>query len=282
MRQILVPVDFSNNSYSALFYATQLFKRIPCKFYILNTFEVNTPVFTSRIDTDKGAQLYKKLRANSVDQLKVILHKIKRDTEGLGHHFETVSISKNLLETIQKTVDVQDIDLIVMGTKGATGASKIFMGSNTIKVINTIKECPVMMVPEDFEFENIKNIAFPTDYKRFYLEKELLPIHSISKIFKATIHLIHIRTEEMLNELQEYNLKALKKGLSTLPIKSYQISKLNNKTDSIQNFIEQFDIQLLVMINYKHSFMESITKEPIIKKIGFYPNIPFLVIPDAS
>ena len=39
---------------------------------------------------------------------------------------------------------------------------------------------------------------------------------------------------------------------------------------------------MLVMVNYKHSFIESILNEPVVKKIGFQPMVPFLVIPSFS
>ena len=60
MRHILVPTDFSKNAYDALFYTTRLFKKEECTFYILNTFEIRTPVFTSRVYTGRGRDLYEK------------------------------------------------------------------------------------------------------------------------------------------------------------------------------------------------------------------------------
>ena len=52
------------------------------------------------------------------------------------------------------------------------------------------------------------------------------------------------------------------------------------KVNEINDFIEELKIDMLVMVNYKHSFIENIINEPVIKKIGFHPIIPFLVIPD--
>ncbi|MAQ76379.1 MAG: hypothetical protein CL613_08615 [Aquimarina sp.] len=126
MKTILIPTDFSKNAYQALFYATQLFKNYQCHFILLNTFSVNTPVLTSRLNPSKGGELYKKLSVESDAKLTEVYHKIVRDTDGLDHSFETVSISQPLTETIEKTIRSKDIDLIVMGTKGATGAKEFF------------------------------------------------------------------------------------------------------------------------------------------------------------
>ena len=56
--------------------------------------------------------------------------------------------------------------------------------------------------------------------------------------------------------------------------------KYAEKATEINHFIEELEIDILAMVNYKHSFIEKIINEPVIKKIGFHPNIPFLVIPE--
>jgi len=282
MKRILVPTDFSNNAYNALFYATRLFEHQSCHFYILNTYEVNTPILTSRIDTSKGDVLFKKLCATSEEKLVETKHRITRDTAGLQHTFETISISKELPETIKKTIKSKQIDLVVMGTKGATGAKEIFMGSNTVKVIQKIKTCPVLMIPNEYEFEKPFKIAFPTDFGRFYLEEELSPLIDMARLFTAKIHIFHINEEEKLDELQEYNFVALKKYLKDFDPSVHWISKFSKKAKLINDFIEKMNINMLAMVNYQHSIIEGIIHEPVIKTIGFHPIVPFLVIPDAS
>lgn len=280
MKRILVPTDFSNNAYSALFYATRLFQNQPCQFYILNTFEVNTPLLTGRIDTSKGDDLYQELSARSSDSLATTFHSIVRDSEDFKHTFETISISKGLTETINKTIKNKNIDLVVMGTKGVTNATTLFMGSNTVKVIQQTKKCPVLIVPNEFDFQKPLEIAFPTDFKRFYLEKEIRPLLDIASLFNSNLRIFHINEENKLDDIQEYNYTILKKHLTNFTHSIHWISKTGQKTALINDFIDEFDINLIIMINYKHSLIENITHEPVIKKIGFQPTIPFLVIPD--
>ncbi len=150
MKRILVPTDFSNNAYNALYYATRLFKNDACQFYILNTCDVEIPVLTSIIDTTHGDE---QLRKESKEKLTETFHSIVRDTEDFNHFFETISTTKKLPEVIEETVMNKGIDLIVMGTKGATGAKGFFMGSNTSNIIQKIKCCPVLAVPDEFNFE---------------------------------------------------------------------------------------------------------------------------------
>ncbi len=282
MRKIVVPTDFSNNAYESLFYATRLFQDKTCHFYILNTFDVNTPMLTSRLDTEKGHQLYHTLSKESKEKLTETLHKIVRDSEDLKHTFETISVSKDLTETINKTIKSKDIDLVVMGTKGATGAREIFMGSNTVKVIQKIKKCPILAVLDGFDFQKPMEIGFPTDFKRVYLEEELKPLMDIASLFNARIRIFHIHEEETLDEVQEVNRTILKQHLRNFAISVHWISKFSKKSEHITDFITKMNIDILSMVNYRHSIMEMITHEPVIKKIGFHATIPFLVIPEAS
>ncbi len=281
MKRILVPTDFSHNAYSALFYATRFFQNETCQFYIINTFDVNTPVLTSRIDTSKGDLLYRQLRKESQEKLTEISHSIVRDTEDLDHTFEIISVSKKLDETINKIIKSKHIDLVVMGTKGKTGAAAIFMGSNTVKVIQKIKGCPILAIPDEFDFENPKEIAFATDFRRFYKKEEIRPLIDIASLFGSSIRIFHIHEAEKLDEEQEKNFKTLKDLLSGHEYTMHWISKFAKKAEVINEFIQGLNINILAMVNYPKGLMETIANEPVIKKIGFKASVPFLVIPAA-
>ena len=60
---------------------------------------------------------------------------------------------------------------------------------------------------------------------------------------------------------------------------SYHMLPNNAKKARVINtFIEEFNINMLAMVNYRHSLMEIIIKEAIIKDIGSQPIVPLLVI----
>jgi len=167
-----------------------------------------------------------------------------------------------------------------MGTKGATGAEEIFFGSNTVTIIKKMRLCPVLVVPEEYNFVIPKQIAFPTDFNRFYNHIELNPLKNLASLFNSKIRIVHIKKEDQLNDIQEYNMVTLKNYLDEFNISFHWIPDYTKKVQEINNFIEELQIDLLVMVNYKHSFLENIINEPVISKIGFRPIIPFLSIPD--
>ena len=109
-------------------------------------------------------------------------------------NIEIVIRREEFIDAVDYSVKKYNIDLVIMATKGATRARKIFFGSNTVHTIKAIKSCPVLIVPDEFTFEIPKEIAFPTDYSRFYAHDELRSIRDIGMRFDSTIRVLHIPT----------------------------------------------------------------------------------------
>ena len=282
MKTILVPTDFSENAYQALFYATQLFKNYKSHFILLNTFSVNTPMLTSRLNLSKGEDLYKKLSLDSNKKLTEVYHKITRDSEGLDHTFETVSISQPLTETIEKTIKSKDVSLVVMGTKGATGAKEVLLGSNTVKVIQSIKHTPVLAVPFSAELSDINRVVFASNFEHPYTVSEMKKMLDILQMFCSKIDIIYVGNLDSLSQLQKTNLDLLQKILKDYEINIIEIPESGKVSQAITQFIENGEIDLLSMLYYRHGLMESLTREAVIKKMGFKVEIPFLVMPSVN
>ena len=187
------------------------------------------------------------------------------------------------MDEINETVEEQGIDLIVTGTKGASGLEEVFMGSNTVRIIKLVKNCPVLTVPQYFEFVSPNEIAFATDFNRFYTQSELQPLRDMAKTFNAAIRIVHVQYEiKALTELQQFNLSMLRKYLGDIEHYVHTVSELNSISKTLEAFTKDLDIHLLAMLNYQHSYMEKMTREPIVKRVAFHTQIPLLVIPELG
>ena len=187
------------------------------------------------------------------------------------------------MDQIKETVEEKNIDLVVTGTKGASGLEEVFMGSNTVRIIKSIKNCPVLAVPQYSQFVPPNEIAFATDFNRFYTKSELQPLQDLARIFRTTIHIVHIRNEsDTLTEHQQFNLSMLHKYLKDVEHYVHTVSELNSISKTLEVFTEELEIHLLAMLNYQHSFLEKISREPVIKRIAFHTQMPLLVIPELG
>jgi len=50
----------------------------------------------------------------------------------------------------------------------------------------------------------------------------------------------------------------------------------------LEVFANELEIHLLAMLNYQHSYMEKMTREPVIKRLAFHTQIPLLLIPELG
>jgi nucleotide-binding universal stress UspA family protein len=275
-KNILLPTDFSDNAWCAAVYALKLYEREECNFYFLHS---------TKMKASAMSNLSNKLLKIMADQAKEELLELKNmattANANANHQFDIILSVDAMDDAIERAVNKHNIDLIVMGTKGATGAKEIFLGSNTVKIIKQIKSCPILLIPHEYDFEEPKQIAFPTDFNRFYGE-ELLPLKRLADLYNSKIRVVHINEEDNLSHIQDYNLAMLKTYLENYPHTFHWMPDYTKKANAIIDFIEELNINILVMINYKHSFIESIINEPVIKKIGFHAPVPFFVIPSVE
>lgn len=283
MQRILIPTDFSENAWNAIDYAMQLFRNKNCTFYLLNTY---TPVIPSSRFMAKmidGVSIVDAVRNSSEQDLLKTVERIKTKYGNTNHSFETISSFNLLVEEVKEIVDAFDINLVITGTKGASGIDEVFMGSNTVRIIKSTKKCPVLAIPQHFDFITPTEIAFATDFNRFYTASELSPLLELAEMFQATIRIVHVQYGiKALSELQQFNLNMLRRYLNQVEHYVHTVSELNSVSQTLEIFSEELDIHLLAMLNYQHSYMEKMTREPIVKRTAFHTQIPLLVIPELG
>ncbi len=280
MKRILLPTDFSKNAWNAISYSMDFFKNEKCTFYILHTY---TPSFY-RVDYMFGGPSFSAVAdarvEESVKGLEKTLEDIHKQYPNPKHQFETLSAFNILTDEINEVVESKGIDLIVMGTQGATGAKDLFIGTNTVHVLRKAV-IPVLAIPAGYTFREIQKIVFATDYWAKYKKEEIAPLTSITKMQKAKLIVLHVMEEMGLWEKQEENKKVLGDYLGDLPHSFDQISG-KHVADAIQEYMDNNQLDLLAMQNRKHHFWERLLMRQNVNAIGFHLKVPFLVLRDTG
>lgn len=280
MKHILLPTDFSDNSYNAIKYAVNLFKNEETTFYLLNTF---TPVAYHTGYLIESPSLYGLediAMINSKREIEYTEEKIKKELPNSKHSFVRISAFNTLIGEIRDTVEKYNIDLIVIGTKGATGAKEIFIGTHTMYTIKKAK-CPVLAVPFGFEYEELKDILFPTDYHFSTNNKYLSFIKDICNKHASKVNILNayygIPLDDEQNEVKSF-LDNFLKGNAHV----FHIADGMDVLEAVEDFQEKYKINLLVMVHNKHSFFENLLFKPVINQVVYHINVPFLVIPSEE
>jgi len=280
MLSVLLPTDFSHNSENAIHYAVQLLEHEACTFYVFNAY---TPIIY-HVEYVLGypAQfgLGDAVRDTAQNNLEALVSKLNATYKNKKHQFKSYARFDTLVLGIKEFVAAHHIDLIVMGTKGATGAKEVLFGSNTVHVFNEVR-CPVLAVPSKFSFETPHEILFPTDLEVNYNEENFTFLKTLVASNHARLNVLNVSTAFELSEKQNSNKEKLDSIFKNTAFLFHQYKNME-LTHAINEFQIKHKINLLVMVNNKHSFFENLFFRKTINQIGFHLNIPFLVLPSAK
>ena len=239
MKRILVPTDFSEHAYAAAEVAANIARKTDGRVYLLHV--VDLLEYGDEEETAKQLFVMKLVRKR--------MHEMVTKP-----FFEGVNVVEALqfdmiYENVAKLANKNNIDLIVMGSHGASGIKELVFGSNTQKIVR-MSECPVLTVkyvPQSFDF---KNIVFASDFDR-EVESGLSTVKQFADQFGATIHLLRVCLpsdfEETLSCYEKMNVLASRVGLE-----NYTTNVFNDRSLElgIRKFGKTVDADLTAMATH--------------------------------
>lgn len=265
---ILLPTDFSQNSRNAAAYAMQFFKDIPCNFHFLHVFPVSPDSLPSQFTT---------IPPEIQEQFDLLLNELNLSNLNLNHNFYISYKVNYFIEAVREQVVSKNIDLILMGTKGATNRENSVIGKNTSDVMMKVK-CPLLAISEKAIYKGHHEILFPTDYKIRYGGKMLSTLINFISLSQASVKILEIyNSEKEPSEDQTKNSIYLKNAFSpNFPKHQTFYRSKNQNTTSIFNANEKIDMIVLAAknLNICHKLLNNQQNA----HIPFINQLPLLVL----
>jgi nucleotide-binding universal stress UspA family protein len=245
MKNILVPFDFSDEAKNALGAAQTLARKSGAAITLLHVIEdpnVNLIKVTGEAHFDPIDALFvKKYREVVIEKL----DKLTRDVS-----FDEIKISykidlDNAFSSISKHIAAHESNLIVMGTKGATGLGEVLVGSVTEKTVRYAK-CPVIVVKGKADLSNIKSIIYATDLKEDQ-SQIIEELKEFQKFFGATLHLVKVFNSNWttLGEVKE----RVKQFVERFEIENYTIAiqRESDFSEAIMDYATEIDADMIAI-----------------------------------
>ena len=274
--RILIPTDFSKNALNATFYALDLYEKQHCDFYFLHVFNLDSFGATTLVLPEPGGSAYDSTKVASEASFAKLL-KLLALHKNSKHTYHTAAALNYLSVALKEIIAKKDINLVVMGTKGATGAKGVIFGSNTVKTMEKITECPVLAVPENVRFSPLKEIVFPTDFKKSYNRKEMAYLIAMAHMHHAMISILHIKKTAELSLSQEENKQLLANIFKTVECSFHTLENIG-LAQGISIFVASRNSDMIAFINRKHFFFNSVFSKPLIKEIAYEATTPILAL----
>jgi nucleotide-binding universal stress UspA family protein len=272
MKKILFPTDFSENSEHALPFALELARLFQCEITLFNSYKL--PHSKSNLMVSMQDRM-KKDSEQELNSIKTKIAGIEKSTELV---IGSEARSGGFVSLIPKMANRCDTNLIVMGTKGASGLKEMFIGSNTLEVIQTT-QCPVLAVPENAKLKKLERISFATDFREIMNPNQLNPLFDIARKTNSPIEFVFVMRNEDgdFNEQkakQAIELESLAEGIKT----SIFIISNNDIIEGMSEYINKVKPDLLSMMSRKHNLFERLFTSSITSKLSFRTEIPLLVL----
>ncbi len=276
MKTILLPTDFSENSINAIHYATDLFKDVPCDFYILNVQKVSSFISDNMMLVSSSATIYNSIIDEAKKSISNIISNIEAKYNNSNHTFYSIVDYDNFIDSINQVSKKHEVDLIVMGTNGASGFGKMIFGSNTVRVMQRCN-VPVLAIPNHCKFLGLNKIAFTTNHQTLFKAEELSTLNELLKLYNPKFNILHLADENHLAQKQDENTSFF---ATYFPNAQHEYIDSNSKEmfNAVHEFINYNDIEMLAMMHEKHSFLERLFTQHAVETFAFSINVPFLVL----
>jgi len=285
INKIICPVDFSEDSLNAAYYALHLAAAIKAELRFLYACYALQPManpFPDAFSYQIGmGNIFNDEQINARDgmrKFKVTINKYIKDRKLPDMKFSAKIVFEDPITAIPSFCKKYKTAMVVMGTKGL-GKSKNFQaGSVALSTIEHVK-MPILVIPKDYHFESL--IRFNTMYLTDFDDKDFSSFRklmSIISMFEVNVHCIHIQQEKdrisqiMLNEVVDH----IKTVYSDYAVSCELISS-KDVSKSINRFVKDNDINLICLSERKRNFLMKLFSKSIVKDILFKVNAPLLV-----
>lgn len=270
MKNILVPIDFSVTAKNSANYAACLGKEIGAEKLILyNAYSM--PLAT---EMSWAVLQTEELQIASEEGLKNFKAELEVSCPG-GIPIETISDFGFLAERIDTIAHEANADLIVMGITGGGKLEEVLMGSNTTHVVNHTT-VPVLIVPADAQWKDIKVIGWACDYKEVLKTTPAISIGNFVTALDAKLVVMHNNPDPQAFDPELFHNNVLVAEMFKKLKPEFDMVSYEHFLDATHNFVERHHIDMLLVIPKKASWFESLFKRSHTKMLAFHSHIPLL------
>ena len=270
LRNILVPTDFSACANTAVAAAMKLAEHSGAKIHFLHlTIDQTGP---GHVPGNVLAVETKKVR-----QARAKLYELVRDAEAAGIKAKPELVLGTGAEHIEDYLEAFKIDLLVMGSHGASGIRERIIGSHTQHVIRhctipslVIKHKPVRMVP--------KNMVYASDFKTNH-SHAIRQVANFARYWDASLHLLFINPidhpvdEEQAHDRMEKELEFFRDVRFTR-----NIANTNDIEFGIAQFSRQIDADMIAVAQEHRGVLDRIVRPGVADQLINHSELPVLIV----
>lgn len=285
MKKILFPLELDNPIYQeAYIYGIKFARKINAELIILNAFMV-------AVDNDITEEKYSKLKKinwfkayNEINKFNAYyLHDHVNTESDLNIKFNYRFVHGVFLDELKDIAREDDVDLIVLPVSDNREFNK-----RQLRIIqdNIFEKnrTSLLIIPFGKVFKPIKNIVFATDLKKLNnYEHYLQDVLNYARVFNSNIHFIHITAKDKTEDWNKSNTYQLvMQTIESNKKHTFKCIHGKNIIESVNQYVEQCNADLLIVVKHQHYFLESIFHESLSNDISLKSKVPVMIMREKS
>ncbi|MCU0397918.1 MAG: universal stress protein [Cyclobacteriaceae bacterium] len=244
MKKILVPCDFSEQAINAFRFAADIAEQSKGEIHLINVVEV--PVLHDSVLMPVMAYeeaLFKELREKAEKHFTRLITKHAPNVKKVTSKVIFGPVYRMLYDYIEDN----GIDLVIMGTKGASGVREILIGSNAEKMVRN-SPVPVIAIKKYVKGSSIKSIVFPNTLDTEKQENLVMKVKELQNFFKAKLHIVWINTPTNFTR-DSITMKRLNAFAKRFMFKDYTVNVYNDPYEEagVISFTKEVEADMIVM-----------------------------------
>lgn len=270
MKKILVPCDFSKQAINAYRYALDVAVLSKGTIHLLNIIELpvlHDTVLMPVLNFEEA--LLKELKEKSTDQFKKLTNKYSEEGVKVVCEVKFGAVARMITDYITS----QNIDMVIIGSHGASGVRELFIGSNAEKMVRN-SPVPVLVLKSYYKGP-IKNIVFPNTLETEKQEDLVMKVKALQSFFKAHLHIVWINTP--LNFTSDtVTRERLNKFIKRFMFKDFTIHIFNHgdEEQGILQFTQQIGGNLIAMGTHGRKSIAHVVSGSLAEDIANHAQTP--------
>lgn len=270
MKTILLLTDFSDSATNAIHYAMRFFQSKTCVFHIMHVHKAGSFI-SDDLMTSPTENIYESFTKVPKQKLKTLVEDLEGSYNNPKHTFEIIVDFDVFTDAVKQAIERHNIDYVVMGSNGVTGAIEVVFGSNAINVIRQVI-CKTLIVPNGYTYKPISAFLLPLQFDDAIKSEQLKTISNFTTNYKLKLHVLRVcvknKTINSISNDQEdlngYNCK-------------YSVEEETSFYQAVTNYLKTNAIDMTGLIVHDKNFIERFFTESPALELSKVIKVPLMI-----
>lgn len=275
MKRFLYPIDFSDGSRETLEYAANFSKIVGAELTLLHILVNPELQEVANVQAGQISLLYE--GEDSAREDLESYAQLVEDEFSIPCRTVVQRSYSGIINGLKMEIDSTNYDMIIMETNGTENLRQFYFGSHSYRLSKKIP-VPVLIVPEEYPFNEPKQIVYATDYE---LEdpNTVKYVMDMTKEFKSNISVLHVsRNPTHISDVVYKSFRNILEDEVDVSRIHFDRVISTQITKAINDYMTRNNKDLLVLFSKDYSLTEKLFHKSVTKDLSARCAYPILVI----